>query len=101
MRPIKEFEATIDHVIGEKLKADGACGVELWSALVGIHWRAANGAVAPYTLRQATELVAWVREEGDSLRWYCSGPTGDVAPWIISVAMAAEGRGPGTQILFS
>ena len=90
LRPIKNFEATIDRAVGEEVRADGACGVELWSALVGIQWHAANGVVVSYTSRQAAELVAWVREEGDSLLWYCSGPIGDVAPWI-SAAMATEG----------
>jgi len=90
LRPIKDFEAAIDRAVGEQVRADGARGVELWSALAGIHWHAANGAVVSYTSRQAAELVAWVREEGDYLLWYCSGPTGDVAPWI-SAAMATEG----------
>ncbi|GHE81746.1 hypothetical protein GCM10019059_44510 [Camelimonas fluminis] len=90
LRPIKVFEATIDRAVGEEVRADGACGVELWSALAGINWHAADGAVVSYSLRRAAELVAWVREESNSLQWYCSGPTGDVASWI-SGAMAAEG----------
>lgn len=90
LRPRKNFEATIDRAVGEQVRADGACGVELWSALAGIHWHSANGAVVSYTSRQAAELVAWVREEGDALLWYCSGPIGDVASWI-SAAMATEG----------
>ena len=90
LRPRKNFEATIDRAVGEQVRADGACGVELWSALAGIYWHSANGAVVSYTSRQAAELVAWVREEGDALLWYCSGPIGDVASWI-SAAMATEG----------
>lgn len=90
LRPKKNFEATIDHAVGEQVRADGACGVELWSAFAGIHWHLANGEVVSYTTRQAAELVAWVREEGDSILWYCSGPPGEVAPWI-SAAMATEG----------
>jgi len=90
LRPIKDFEAIIDRTVGEQVRADGAYGVELWSALVGIHWHAADGAVVSYTSRQAADLVAWVREEGDYLLWYYSGPIGDVAPWI-SMAMATEG----------
>ena len=31
-RPIMEFEAAIDRAVGELLRADGACGVDLWSA---------------------------------------------------------------------
>ncbi len=48
LRPIKNFEVTIDRAVGEEVRGDGACGVELWPALVGIQWHAANGAVVSY-----------------------------------------------------
>lgn len=80
----------VDRAVGEQVRADGACGVDLWSALVGTRWHSTDGAIVPYSSRQAGELVAWVREEGNYREWYCSGPPGQVAPWI-SAAMAAEG----------
>jgi hypothetical protein len=89
-RPIKEFEAAIDRAVGEQVRADGACGVDLWSALANVRWHASNGAVVSYSFREAATLVAWVREEGDYILWYCSGPPGVVAPWI-GEAMAVEG----------
>lgn len=89
-RPIKEFEAAIDRAVGELVRADGACGVDLWSALANVRWHASNGAVVSYSFREAATLVAWVREEGDTILWYCSGPPGVVAPWI-GEAMAVEG----------
>ncbi|MFT4053850.1 MAG: hypothetical protein QM681_05045 [Novosphingobium sp.] len=72
------------------MRTDGACGVDLWSSLANIRWQGPNGAVVSYSFREADCLVAWVREEGDHIQWYCSGPPGEVAPWI-SEAMAAEG----------
>ena len=69
-RPIKEFEAAIDRAIGELVRADGACGVDLWSALANVRWHASNGAVVSYSFREAATLVAWVREEGDYILWY-------------------------------
>jgi hypothetical protein len=89
-RPIKEFEAAIDRAVGDLVRADGACGVDLWSALANVRWHASNGAVVSYSFREAATLVAWVREEGDYILWYCSGPPGVVAPWI-GEAMAVEG----------
>ena len=100
LRPKKNFEATIDRAVGEQVRADGACGVELWSALAGIHWHSADGAVVSYTSRQAAELVAWVREEGDALLWYCSGPIGDVASWISAAWLQKGDVVSGTLILF-
>lgn len=91
-RPIKEFEAALDRAVGESVRADGARGVELWSALTNIRWHGSKGAVVSYSFRQAASLVSWVREESDDILWYCSGPPGEVAPWI-GEAMAAEGWG--------
>lgn len=72
------------------MRADGACGVDLWSALANVHWLRSNETVISYSFREAAELVAWIREEGDYISWYCSGPPGEVAPWI-GEAMATEG----------
>lgn len=45
------------------MRADGACGVDLWSALANVRWHASHGAVVSYSFREAATLVAWVREE--------------------------------------
>lgn len=58
-----------------------------WPTFDGMH---RMGPVVSYSFREAATLVAWVREEGDYILWYCSGPPGVVAPWI-GEAMAVEG----------
>lgn len=88
--PIKEFEAAVDRTVGESVRADGARGVDLWSVLANVRWHAPNGAVVSYSFREVAKFVAWVREEGDYISWYCSGLPGAMAPWI-GEAMAAEG----------
>tara|TARA_R110000868_G_C10862427_1_gene761598 strand:+ start:865 stop:1098 length:234 start_codon:yes stop_codon:yes gene_type:complete len=66
---------------------DGACAVDLWSALAGIVWSGPDGETVSYSFRSAASAVAWVREDGDDIAWYCSGPPAVVAPWI-ATAMA-------------
>lgn len=72
------------------MRADGACGVDLWSSLANVRWLGPDGVVVSYSFREAACLVAWVREEIDDIQWYCSGPPGEVSPWI-SEAMIVEG----------
>lgn len=62
----------------------------MWSALADIDWIAPDGGIVSYSFRHAADVVAWIREEGNYLDWYCSGPTGQVAPWIVE-ALAGEG----------
>lgn len=81
-RPYKAFEATIDHLLGERVRSNGACGVDLWCALANVRWSGPDGMDVSYGLRRAGEVVSWVREEGDYLTWYCSGEPGHVATWI-------------------
>ncbi len=81
-RHYKAFEAVLDRILGDRVREDGACGVDLWCALANIRWRSPDGEVASYGFRRAGEVVAWVREEGDYLTWYCSGEPGHVAAWI-------------------
>lgn len=81
-RPAKQFEATLDRLFGERVRADGAFGVDLWSALAGVEWRNEQGETVCYSHRRAGDVVAWVREDGCYLEWYASGEAGDVADWI-------------------
>lgn len=81
-RPYKAFEAVLDRAIGDRVRADGACGIDLWCALANLVWRGPDGAAISYSFRRAGEVVAWVREEGDYLTWYCSGQPGTVSDWI-------------------
>jgi hypothetical protein len=82
LRPYKAFEAALDRVLGDSVKADGKCAVDLWSALTNTTWRGPDGLTVTYSFRRASEVVAWVREDEDSILWYHSGPPGIVASWI-------------------
>lgn len=86
----KAFELALERLLGERIRADGACAVEMWSALANVGWHASDGDIVSYSFREAGDLVAWLREEGDYMDWYCSGDVGVVAPWI-GDALAAEG----------
>lgn len=85
----KLFELAVDRLLGDRVRADGAAAIELWCALANIEWIAPDGEVVSYSQRAAGEMVAWVREEGDYIDWYCSGESGRVAPWI-EQALAGE-----------
>ncbi len=89
-RPYKAFEIIVDRVLGDRVRADGGCGVDLWCALANVEWRSPDGFTVSYSFRRAGELVAWVREEGDEMDWYCSDAPAVVADWI-SDAMADAG----------
>ncbi len=77
-------------MLGPRVRQDGAAAIDLWSALAGIEWHGPEGAIVCYSLRDAGDLVAWVREDGDYLDWYCSGPTSIVASWI-NFSLGCEG----------
>lgn len=81
-RPAKQFEATLDRLFGERVRADGAFGVDLWSALAGVEWRNEQGETVCYSHRRAGDVVEWVREDGCYLEWYASGDAGEIADWI-------------------
>ena len=86
----KAFELTLERLLGERIQTDGACGVEMWSALANVDWHAPDGDIISCSFREAGDLVAWLREEGDYMDWYCSGDVGVVAPWI-GDGLAVEG----------
>ncbi len=81
-RPAKQFEATLDRLFGERVRADGAFDVDLWCALAGVEWRNEQGEIVCYSHRLAGDVVAWVREDGCYLEWYASGDAGEIADWI-------------------
>ncbi len=78
----KQFELTVDRVLGDRIRADGAYAIAMWSALANVEWHGPEDVSVSYSFRTAGDLVAWVREEGDYLDWYCAGPVAVVAPWI-------------------
>ena len=95
-RPWKRFEALLDQNLGERIRADGACGVDLWCALANVEWHGPEGQTISYSFRQAGDVVAWVREDVGGLEWYCSGEAGIVADWIAH-DLAKAGWSPSVQ----
>ncbi|MGN6268464.1 MAG: hypothetical protein ACTHM0_01055 [Sphingomonas sp.] len=89
-RPRKQFEAAVDRAVGDRVRSDGAYGADLWSALVDVEWHGPDGEAVSYSSRTAGDLVAWVREEGDYIQWFCGDEPGVVVSWI-SDALATEG----------
>lgn len=81
-RTAKLFEATLDRAVGDRVRDDGACGVDLWCAIAGVEWSNDRGDSVTYSHRRAGDVVAWVREEGSCIEWYASGEAGHVADWI-------------------
>lgn len=51
----KLFELTVERVLGDRLRADGAAAIEMWSATTGIEWIAPDSAVVSYPLRNRPE----------------------------------------------
>ncbi|WP_336972999.1 hypothetical protein [Sphingobium aromaticiconvertens] len=75
-RPRKQFEAAVDRAVGDRVRFDGACGADLWSALTNVDWHGPDGQIVSYSFRTAGDLVAWVREEGDYIEWFCGDEPG-------------------------
>jgi len=79
--------------LGERVRADGNSAAELWRALTNVGWRGPDGQVVSYSSRAAGNVVAWVREEGDYMDWYCGSDAGFVADWV-SGPLAEAGWSP-------
>ncbi len=86
----KAFKAQLDAALGERIRADGTCACDLSPALTDVAWHGPAGEVVRYSSREAGEIVAWVREEGDTINWFCGEFPGQVADWI-SDARAGSG----------
>lgn len=94
------FEMTVNRIFGDRMRgakhapwsdpdADNICS-QWWSALANVDWTHTNGDTASYSFRAAGDLIAAIREQGDYVDWYCSGPDATVTREI-NDAMAAEG----------
>ena len=84
------FEATVNRVLGDRIRADDAFAAAMWAALANVDWTADNGDTASYSFRAAGDLVAAIRGSGDYMEWYSSAPEGVVSEEIAE-AMRAEG----------
>lgn len=99
------FEATVERVFGERLRAEGKghgwwdfsappmLGSRIYGSITNQDWQHENGDTAGYSFRAAGDLVAAIVGEGDYLDWYCSAPEG-VVDEEVAAALAKEGWRP-------
>lgn len=103
--PYGAFEQAIERQLGDRIRADEAAGVLLWSALANVIWThpdwkdhfhpdlenlSYKEEGVGYSFRAAGDLVAAIRRQGNYMDWYCSGNYAVVDP-IIGEALAREG----------
>jgi hypothetical protein len=99
-RPIEledVFEASIDRVLGDKVRSDIQTAVALWSALTNVEWIHGDVGVG-LSFRAAGDVVASLRQGredpcGNYLDWYCAGEPGVIRE-DIRAALAVEGWAP-------
>jgi hypothetical protein len=86
----ERFEELLDEALGENIRGDDVCAVELWSALAATVWQGPQTEQVRYSMRSAGEVVAQIRKKGEYTDWTMSGPSGHVAGWI-AAALARHG----------
>ena len=62
-RHYKAFEAVLDRILGDRVREDGACGVDLWCALANIRGVTDGGALAVAN-RSAFAVIRVVADRG-------------------------------------
>ena len=71
------FEEVIAGHFGERMKTDDDLCSRIWSSLANVDWYYVKGEKkfsVGYSFRAAGGLIARIRELGDYMDWYCSGP---------------------------
>lgn len=89
----ERFETEIEQLYRDKLRADEAFAIRLYSSLTNVIWRHSDGAEVSYSFRSAGHLISQIRRKGTYLDWYCSGPEGRPDDEIIT-ALGACGWQP-------
>jgi hypothetical protein len=88
--PDDKFQATMNRVLGDRIRKDDKLACVLWCALANVDWRHKDGDTAGYSFRAAGELVAAIRGSGHYMDWYMCGRCGQVDDEVAD-ALAAEG----------
>lgn len=88
--PEDPFEATLNRLFGERIRASIEDSADLWRAIANVRWTHVNGDAVDHTLRAAGDVVASIYGSGDYMDWYPSGDAGRVADWI-TAGLAKEG----------
>jgi hypothetical protein len=71
------FEDIISKYLGERMKTDAALCSRIWSSLANVNWyfiKSSQLIVCGYSFRAAGGMIADIRQQGDYMDWYCSGP---------------------------
>lgn len=62
--PADKFQATINRVLGDRIRADDQLACAMWCALANVDWKHKDGDTAGYSFRAAGDLVAAIRGSG-------------------------------------
>jgi hypothetical protein len=80
---VELLEQTFRKIFAEKIRTDEEFCKELWSALANVEWyHPDTNTRDSYSFRAAGGLIAEIRESGDYMDWYCSGPYSTVSEFI-------------------
>lgn len=90
MSDFEAFEQALERAMGPDIRKQTVVAEQVWSALANIVWRHGNKHEVSYSFRDAGDLIAEIRGEGDYLDWYCCAEAGTVSK-LVSQAMEKEG----------
>lgn len=79
---MRDFEADLKSLFGDKMKKDDEFCAEVWSALANIIWKNDDAEEFDATFRYAGGLIADIIGRGDYMDWYCCGVYGSVSMYI-------------------
>ena len=87
-----EFESVVKKWFQADLQNDAdRVGIELWSGMANVTWyHIENHWEVNYSFRSAGGLIAEIRDDGDYMDWYCSGPYAEVSHRL-ACALRKEG----------
>lgn len=87
----EDFESVLEHVFGDRVRADDKFASDLWCALSNVSWyHPPSKQEYSCTFRAAGGLVAQIRGSGTYMDWYLSGDDGVVSPEI-ALVLGEEG----------